>query len=219
MDDTSRQSTFGVLMARGHAIWCRIRDFNAVLKIIRFSLLVPAVLIAALIASDQLTDILRAVGEDARGGQIATLLLTTTFAALIVWYTARTMLRFNFATNPAASATVMPKTKRHLPRWLAVLIPTAIGVRVLLLAKGSASPPSVYALAAALLAIAVLVALYVRGRRALASMHPSLGVLAEDESTEQRDLSSFKDLPGTTRAVIITLLIANAVLMLLYIFR
>jgi hypothetical protein len=219
MDDTSRESAFGVWMARGHAVWCRIRDFNAVLKIIRFSLLVPAVLTAALVASDQLTDILRAVGEDALGGQIASLLLTTTFAALIVWYTARTMLRFNFATNPASSAAVMPKMKRHLPRWLAVLIPVALGVRVLTLAKGSASPPTVYALAAALLAIAVLVGLYVSGRRALASIHPSLGVLAEQETDERRDLSSFKDLPRTTRGIIIALLIANAVLMLLYIFR
>jgi hypothetical protein len=219
MDDTSRADAFSALMARGHAVWCRIRDFNAVLKIIRFSLLVPAVLIAALVASDQLTDILRAVGEDALGGQIVSLLLTTTFAALIVWYTARTMLRFHFPTIPASSATALPKTKRYLPRWLAVLIPAALGVRVLTLAKGSASPQSVYALAAALLAVAVVVGIYVHSRRALASRHRTLGVLAQQDGVERRDLSSFKDLPRTTRAIIITLLIANAVLMLLYIFR
>jgi hypothetical protein len=219
MDDTSRQSAFGLFMGRIRAIWCRIRDFTAVLKIIRFSLLVPAVLIAALVASDQLTDILRAVGEDALGGQIVSLLLATVFAALIVWYTARTMLRFHFTSILVSSATQMPKTKRHLPRWLAVLIPATIGVRVALLAPGSASPPSVYMLAAALLAIALLVGLYVHGRRVLARVHPSLGVLADQEGTEQRDLASFNDLPRTTRAVIITLLIANGVLMLLYIFR
>ena len=206
-------------MARGHAIWARIRSFNAVLKIIRFSLLVPAVLIAALVASDQLTDILRSVGEDALGGQIASLLIATAFAALVVWYTARTMLRFNFATNPASQASVLPGLKRHLPRWLAVAIPAAVGLRVWALASGSASPASVYVLAAALLAIAVLVGLYVNGRRALARMSPRLGVLAEPEEVERRDLSSFTELPPATRRVIVTLLVANALLMLLYVFR
>ncbi|HVY65093.1 MAG TPA: hypothetical protein VHH11_09760, partial [Gammaproteobacteria bacterium] len=219
MDETTRRSAFEALMTRGHALWCRIRDIAAVLKIIRFSLLVPAVLIVVLVASDQLTDILRAVGEDARRGQIASLLLAAAFEALIVWYTARTMLRFNFESIPASQASVLPNLKRYLPRWLAVLVPTAIGVRVLLLAKGSAYPAAVYVLAAALLAIAVVVGVYVHGRRVLARVHPRLAVLAEQVSTERRDLRSWKDLPRTTRFVIVLLLIANAALMLLYVVR
>ncbi|HVY82545.1 MAG TPA: hypothetical protein VG994_16255, partial [Steroidobacteraceae bacterium] len=134
-----------------------------------------------------------------------------------VWYTARTMLRFNFESIPASQASVLPNLKRHLPRWLAVLVPTAIGVRVLLLAKGLAYPAAVYVLAAALLAIAVVVGVYVHGRRVFARIHRRLGVLAEQESTERRDLRSWRDLPRTTRVVIVALLIANAVLMLLYV--
>ncbi|HEU4627418.1 MAG TPA: hypothetical protein VFS52_21870 [Steroidobacteraceae bacterium] len=218
MDETTRRNAFEALMTRGHALWCRIRDITAVLKIIRFSLLVPTVLIIVLVASDQLTDILRAVGEDARRGQIASLLLAAAFEALIVWYTARTMLRFRFDSIPASQASVLPGLKRHLPRWLAVLVPTAIGVRVLLLAKGSAYPAAVYTLAAALLAIAVVVGLYVHGRRVLARM-PRLDALAEQETTERRDLRSWRELPRMTRVIIVLLLLANAALMLLYVVR
>ncbi len=210
---------FDGLIARGHALWVRIRTFGGVLIVIRFSLLVPAVLVAALLASDQMTDILRSVGEDAPAGQIASLLLATAFTALVVWYTARTMLRFNFQRNPASHATVMPALKRHLPRWLAVLIPAVVGVRALALAKGSAAPANVYVLAGSLGAIAILVGTYVNGRRALARMHPVLKGLAEREGVERRNLSTFQQLPRSTRTIIIALLVANAVLMLLYIFR
>jgi hypothetical protein len=219
MNETPSTSWPGELMARGHALWVRIRTFNAVLKIIRFSLLVPAALLAALLLSDQMADILRSIGEDALRGQMASLLLAAAFTALVVWYTARTMLRFTFESIPASQASVMPGLKRHLPRWLGVLVPAAVALRLATLAEGSASPASLYRLAAGLAAIAVLVGLYVYARRTLAGIHPSLRGLGTPESAEARDLESFHQLPTTTRRIIVVLLIANAVLMLLYIFR
>lgn len=209
----------GRVMAWGHALWVRVRTFNGVLKIIRFSLLTPLVLIAALLFSDQMTDILRSIGEDALGGQIASLLFATGFTALVVWYTARTMLRFAFETNPASPAAVMPRLKRHLPRWLGILVPATVAVRACALAKGSASPTGVYTLAGALGVMAILVGVYVHARRRIAGMHPRLAGLADPEAAEPRDLSTFHQLPRMTRRVIKALLIANAVLMLLYVFR
>ena len=100
--------------------WIRVRTVLAVLKIVRFSLVIPAVLVIAVIVSAQMRDILRSIGENAHGGQIAALLITSAFTALVVWYTARTMLRFEFEGNPASNAAVMPAFKRHLPRLLAV---------------------------------------------------------------------------------------------------
>ncbi|HEV7714008.1 MAG TPA: hypothetical protein VGO53_00310 [Steroidobacteraceae bacterium] len=206
-------------MTRGHDVWIRLSTCGEVLKIVRFSLLVPAALIAAMVFSDQMRDILRAIGEDALSGQIASLLIATAFTALVIWYAARTMLRFNFAGNPASSAEVMPRLKRHLPRLLAVSIPAAVAIRVATLAHGSAEPLSVYLLAAALTVIAILVGLYVYQRRNLARMHPALQALADQEGAEQRNLATYAQLPAGTQRVIKVLLFVDAAFMILYIVR
>jgi hypothetical protein len=199
-------------------LWKRIRTFLDVLRIVRFSLVIPAVLIIAVTMSVQMRDILRSIGENALAGQIAALLIASAFTALVVWYSARTMLRFEFESKPASKAAVLPRVKRHLPRLLAVAVPLTLAIRVLLLADDSASPFGVYVLAGCLALIAVLIWLYVARRRHLAR-HPKLRNLAEAEHAEQRDLASFQDLPPVTRRVFYALLITNAVLMIVFIIR
>ena len=199
--------------------WIRVRTVLAVLKIVRFSLVIPGVLLVAVIVSAQLRDILRSIGENAYGGQIAALLITSAFTALVVWYTARTMLRFEFEGNPASNATVMPAFKRRLPRLLAVAVPLTLALRVLFLAKDSASRFGVYVLAGSLAAIALLVWAYVAKRRDLARTIPALRGLAEPEGTERRNLFSFEQLSPGTRRVFYVLLITNVVLMLVFIFK
>jgi hypothetical protein len=200
------------------ALWKRIRTFLDVLEIVRFSIVIPAVLIGAVTVSAQMRDILRSIGENALAGQIAALLIASAFTALVVWYSARTMLRFEFESKPASKAAVLPGVKRHLPRLLAVAVPVTLAIRVLFLADDSASPFGVYALAASLAVIAALVWLYVARRRDLAR-HPKLRTLADPDHAEQRDLASYQDLPPVTRRVFHVLLITNLVLMVVFIIR
>src|ERR1700678_4413109 len=54
-----------------HDAWQRTRTLIAVLAIIRFNLLIPALLAATLLFADQMIDILRAVGEDERRASVA----------------------------------------------------------------------------------------------------------------------------------------------------
>jgi len=62
----------------------------AVLAIIRFNLLIPALLAATLLFADQMIDILRAVGEDERRASVAWLLAMCAFLRdWWVWYIAR----------------------------------------------------------------------------------------------------------------------------------
>ena len=207
------------LLARGRARWLRVRTFLGILRIVRFSLVIPGVLIVAVTVSAQMRDILRSIGENAHAGQIAALLITSAFTALVVWYTARTMLRFEFEGKPESHSTVMPKLKRHLPRLLAVTVPLTLAIRVLLLAKDSASAVSVYVLAGALAVIAILVWTYFVKRRDLARSVPKLRGLAEAESAERRNLFSFEQLAPGTRRVFYVLLVTNAVLMLVFVFK
>jgi hypothetical protein len=200
------------------AHWKRIRTFLDVLKIVRFSLVIPAVLIGAVTVSAQMRDILRSIGENAHAGQIAALLITSAFTALVVWYSARTMLRFEFESRPASKAAVLAGVKRHLPRLLGVAVPLTLAIRVLFLADDSAAAFGVYVLAACLALIAILVWAYVSRRRHLAR-HPKLRTLADAEHAEQRDLASFQDLPLVTRRVFYALLIMNAVLMAVFVIR
>lgn len=97
-----------------------IRLFFGVLKYVRFSLLLAAVLVAA-VFSDQGRDALIALGDAPLAPGIA--LLTTSFlAGLMVWYSARVMYRFRFhdlASHPA----VYPGLKKWLPRVLAPAVP------------------------------------------------------------------------------------------------
>jgi predicted acylesterase/phospholipase RssA len=217
--DDAAPTGLAALLARGRVLWIKVRTFLAVLKIVRFSLLIPGVLLVAVIVSAQMRDILRSIGENAHAGQIAALLVTSAFTALVVWYTARTMLRFEFEANPASNAAVMPRLKRHLPRLLALAVPLTLAIRVLFLAKDSASRFGVYVLAASLAAIALLVWAYVAKRRDLARTIPRLRGLAEPESTEQRNLFSFEQLSPSTRGVFYALLATNVVLMVVFIFK
>ena len=128
-----------------HLEWMRLRSVVAVLSIVRFSLLVPAILALTLVMADQMIDLLRAVGEDGEVGTWISLLIMTSFAALIVWYSARTMLRFRFVSNSASDPLIHPGLKRILPRVLGISIPAMLVLRVAFLAPESSAPRGVVA--------------------------------------------------------------------------
>src|SRR5580698_965574 len=153
-----------------HDVWQRARKLTAVLAIIRFNLLIPALLAAILLFADQMIDILRAVGEDEHRAWVAWLLATAAFAGLVVWYSARTMLRFDFAANPASDPNVHPQLKRILPRLLGVLIPGMLTLRVFELACTSSAQRTrgLWVFTAALALVTVLVGIYVFQRRRIA---------------------------------------------------
>lgn len=197
---------------RGWAWW---RGLYKVVELLRFSVLIPAVLGLTLLLSDQMSDALRALAEDARLGQGLALFVSSVFAGLVVWYSARTMLRFHFAGVPESSAAAWPRFKRHLPRVLGVSVPLLLAARVARLAPGSAVPGALWILAAAMLLGAIVLAVYVVARRGIAAK-TGLAVLAKSEATERRDLTARRELPGSTRWVLYSLLIANALFVLLF---
>src|SRR6266436_1310277 len=120
----------------------RVRVLTAVLAIVRFNLLIPALLAVTLIVADQMIDILRAVGEEERRAAVVWFLVMAAFTGLAIWYSARTMLRFRFAANPSSDPKVHPKLKLILPRVLGVSIPGMLTLRVLDLACRSTWPHS-----------------------------------------------------------------------------
>jgi len=197
--------------------WQWLRELYAVLALIRFSILIPAVLVATLLAADQMADALIAASEHPLGGSTWAFLGATLFAALVVWYTARTMFRFGFADNPASDADVHPALKRHLPRLLALCVPTAVLIKVLTLSRAVADSTGVYQLAAALSVVLLLAALYVYGRRRIAQL-PHLSALAEPEAQEARNLDRLSHLPPRTRRLLWTLAAANVAALLLAIY-
>ncbi|MCC7461789.1 MAG: hypothetical protein IT480_04915 [Gammaproteobacteria bacterium] len=202
-------------MERLRAGWDAIRSCFAVLALIRFSLLTPSILLLSVVATDQMADILRALGEDGRLIEGALLLAMAAFAGLVVWYAARTMLRFRFAGCAAAEPDIYPRLKRHLPRLLGIAVPGILALRVALLAPASAASGRLLVFALALACVAAAVGLYVYRRRELARL-PYLTVLAEHESCERRDLTRFGELPAVTRRVFFALLVANALCLTLF---
>ena len=195
--------------------WERMRRLVAVLAIVRFSLLIPAVLGVTLFAADQMVSILEAVGEDGRLGAGLWLLATAAFAGLVVWYAARTMLRFRFASNPASDPKVHPRLKRMLPRVLGIAVPALLAARVALLAYGSTTPMRLWIFAGALALVTGAVAFYVVQRRMIAE-RTGLHMLAESEQRERHALSRYRDLPNTTLRVFYVLFIANVVVLALF---
>lgn len=191
-------------------LWKSIRGVVAVLAIVRFSLLIPAVLAATLIVADQMVDILRAVGEAKKGVNVAWLLIAAAFCGLTVWYAARTMLRFCFASNPASDPKRHPRLKRILPRLLGITIPGMLALRVGLLANSSTKSRGLWIFTGALVAVTALVALYVCTRRHIAKL-TGLKVLASPEAEELRDLHRFSQLAPTTRLVFLALIAAAVV--------
>jgi hypothetical protein len=204
-----------MVMERLRIAWDATRSYFAVLGIVRFSLLTPAILLLSVVATEQMADILRALGEDGRLGEGAMLLVMAAFAGLVVWYVARTMLRFRFARAAVSEPQVYPRLKRQLPRLLGIAVPGILAARVALLAPGSAAPARLLILAAALACVAAAVGLYVYQRRALARL-PHLDLLAEPEARERRGLAHFGELPATTRRVFQALLAANALCLVLF---
>jgi hypothetical protein len=200
-----------------HDVWQRIRVFTAVLAIIRFNLLIPALLAAILLFADQMIDILRAVGEDERRTWVAWLLAMAAFAGLVVWYSARTMLRFIFAGNPASVPTVHPQWKRVLPRVLGVSIPAMLTLRVFELACTSTAERTrgLWVFTAALALVTALVGIYVFQRRRIAEK-TGFTALAASESNEKRNLTQWRELPDTSRRVLIALLALNVIVLLLF---
>src|SRR5882724_8621289 len=175
-----------------HNVWQRIRVLTAVLAIIRFNLLIPALLAATLLFADQMIDILRAVGEDERRASVAWLLAMCAFAGLVVWYSARTMLRFRFAANPASDPKVHPQLKRVLPRLLGVSIPGMLTLKVFELACTSSAERTrgLWVFTAALAIITTLVGIYVFKRRRIAE-ETGFTALASSELNEKRDLTQW----------------------------
>lgn len=191
-----------------HLNWEQLRRAFSVLAIIRFSILIPFVLIVTLIAADQLGDALLAASERVSSVSTLAFLGATVFAALVVWYSARTMLRFRFAHNPASEAKVYPGLKRQLPRLLAILVPAALLGKVVTLQSPLSGANGRNELAVALGVVLLLTGLYVYARRNIAQL-PYLAVLAESEAQERRDLTRLSALPPTTRRVLLGLAIAD----------
>lgn len=202
------EGPLGSWMKGFHDFWIRIRRLFAVLAIVRFSLLIPTVLTVTVFAADQMVSILLAVGEDHRTGATLWLLAGSAFAGLVVWYTARTMLRFRFASNPASDPKVHPILKRILPRLLGIGVPAVMTLRVTLLAYGSQRASSLWVFAGELALMTSAVAVYVFQRRNIAA-HTGLLILASSEESERRDLSRWRELPTMTRRVFYVLIIAN----------
>jgi len=198
-------------MAWLHLRWEQLRQFGAVVGIVRFSVLIPLILAAAVFFADQMVDILQAVGEGGHlSGPYAWLLVTSAFAGLTVWYAGRTMFRFRFASNPASDPQVHPRLKQWLPRVLGIAVPGVLALRVALLTSSSESALSLWIFAGALAAVSVVIGLYMIERRDLARVR-GLGALADAEDVERRDLSRWSELPTTTRRVFWVLLVANLV--------
>jgi hypothetical protein len=195
--------------------WKAIRRLYAVLAIVRFSILIPAMLVLTLLFADQMTDALIAESES-RTEALASL-IATLFAALIVWYTARTMLRFRFAANPASDPHSHPALKRHLPRLLAISVPAALLVKVWTLENAVSDETGIRHLAIEFVALTLVTALYVYLRRALARLL-KFTMLAEQENVEKRNLRSLTDLRPTTRLVFWILMVANIVALALAIY-
>jgi hypothetical protein len=200
-----------------HDVWQRARVFTAVLAIIRFNLLIPALLAATLLFADQMIDILRAVGEDERRASVAWLLAMAAFAGLVVWYSARTMLRFRFAANPASDPKVHTRLKSILPRLLGVSIPGMLTLKVFELActSGAERTRGLWVFTAALAVVTALVGIYVFQRRRIAEK-TGFRALAASELNETRDLARWRELPDTSRRVLIALLALNVIVLLLF---
>jgi hypothetical protein len=200
-----------------HNVWQRTRRLIGVLAIIRFNLLIPALLAAILLFADQMIDILRAVGEDERRAWVAWLLAAAAFAGLMVWYSARTMLRFIFAANPASAPTVHPQLKRVLPRVLGISIPGMLTLRVFELACTSSASRTrgLWEFTAALAMLTALVGIYVFKRRRIAEK-TGFHALADSEPNERRDLRHWHELSNMSRRVLRALLILNVIVLLLF---
>jgi hypothetical protein len=198
-----------------HDLWKRTRRVVSVLAIVRFSLLIPVVLAMTLVMADQMVDILRAVGESKKSVAVACLLVAAAFCGLIVWYAARTMLRFRFGSNPASDPKVHPRLKRFLPRLLGIAIPAMIAFRVALLAHWSSKPKGLWIFTAALTIVTALVAFYVIERRRIAKV-TNIHMLASPEPLEARDLGRFLELEPVTRRVFLALIVAAVLVNVLF---
>jgi hypothetical protein len=198
-----------------HDLWLSTRRVVAVLAIVRFSLLIPVILAATLIIADQMVDILRAVGEAKEVGTVAWLLTAAAFCGLIVWYAARTMLRFRFALNPASDPSLHPRLKRTLPRLLGIAIPAMLAIRVAVLAHSSVKPRGLWIFTGALTMLTVVVGVYVFKRRRIAQA-TGLHILACPEQQEARNLHRFRELAPTTRRVFITLIVVAVLINALF---
>ncbi len=185
--------SWGLDAAGARRLWHRIRCFGSVLAIIRFSILIPVVLILTLIGSDQMSDALIALADTGSVGRQAALFVTTLLAALTVWYTARTMYRFHFAHSEASKSQVHPRLKCRLPRALALSVPFALLIKMLSLRNAVGDASAVDRVAAFLAVVLGVTALVVR-----------LG-----EEDQQRDLSELRLLPRRTRYILLLLLVGN----------
>ncbi|HTT04768.1 MAG TPA: hypothetical protein VMF64_05720 [Steroidobacteraceae bacterium] len=135
------------------------------------------------------------------------LILMSAFAGLTVWYAARTMLRFHFASNPASDPSIHAGLKRQLPRFLGIAMPGLLALRTGWLAL-RADSGELWKLTALLTMVTLLVASYIWTRRGLAGTL-GLRVLAVPESEEARNLTRWSAAPSVTRRVFYVLIVVD----------
>jgi hypothetical protein len=191
--------SLGLNAAGARRLWHRIRCFGSVLAIIRFSILIPLVLILTLIGSDQMNDALIALADTGSTWRQFALFATTLLAALTVWYTARTMYRFHFVHSEASRSQIHPKLKCRLPRALALSVPLALLFKMLSLRAGVGDASAVDRVAACLAGVLGITALIVR----------------VGQNNDARDLAELRLLPRTTRWILLLLLLGNILAVLL----
>lgn len=188
--------------------WERVRRFGGVLMLIRFSLLL-ALIGLGVVATDQGHEVLRAMGESFDWVQAFWLFIATIICAFSVWYCARVLYLFRFAT-PASRRDIFPRLKKHLPRWL--------GAAVILFVAGSLiiTAPNLFniVLAIILFIAAGFFLYFVYHRRELLNRTGLLTLSGYEQ--EPKDLTSWWQLPRLTRVIIALLLLINIVLFFIF---
>jgi hypothetical protein len=200
--------------------WRLVRHVFQVLTIVRFGLLTVAIIAGSALMSQQVADILRALVEDS-GTSIAAdvrtlaLFLSAFLCGLMVWYGARTMLRFRFMGKPGSAARVLPAFKRQLPRALAAAVPFTLALKVWALAATGERPVRMRLFALALLVEAAALFAFVLFRRDLARrLH--LEWLGVPYDQLQQDIRQVRDAGSKVVHVYLVLLALNVAFMVLF---
>lgn len=193
-------------------LWQSIRLLIGVLSLVRFHLIVVAVALVLVLEVDQIRDVILGYGLAFRSGPgwPAVWLLVTMFGcALVLWYSARVMLRFRFDT-PAVEVdeglrcapsdeAVWPRVKTLLPRILGGSVFVIFLIGLASLDRAYAFEPLPLALAVTgLLALFMLLVIFRR---------KWLGI----DDTADNGLTEFAALPTVTRRLYYVLLAANVV--------
>ena len=185
--------------------WHSVRNFIAVLAIIRFSLFL-GLLGSVMMFLDQGQEILIALAlmEEGKHAAWAVTLASSVLCGLSVWYCARTMYRFRFAGNAMSDSAQFPRLKRWLPRLMGAGVMMLSGVASLRAAHTVKGADDAQLLGMSQLASGLLLLLVLSKRR---DWFGDLGGL-ERYARESRDLRSWRQLGATTRWVFLLLFLA-----------